>query len=190
MAETLNEAVENLTPHQNAHASEILAAEEQNDKLEDLVETDYTASMWSEPDQDQHLHHRSCFRLTKSATPAAATPLTIAELKPTSSWAGRRTRLLLPARLISTQREGHAGSPPLKLPSKLSATTRTTTMPLRRMRSRKAIDECDVHHRPLRRRVRHQVQGCCSPSTVSTMRDYRRQGPDPEVRHHRRYPGC
>ncbi len=47
MASTLDDAVDALSPYQNAYASEILAAEEQNDKLEALVETDYTASMWS-----------------------------------------------------------------------------------------------------------------------------------------------
>ena len=47
MATTLDEAVDALIPSQNAYPSEVLAAEEQNDKLESLIETDYTTSMWS-----------------------------------------------------------------------------------------------------------------------------------------------
>ena len=47
MASTLNEAVEALAPSYAARASDVLGAEEANDKLENLVETDYTSTMWS-----------------------------------------------------------------------------------------------------------------------------------------------
>ena len=47
MATTLDEAVNNLVPTTSAYASGVLAAEEQADKLADLVETDYTAAMWN-----------------------------------------------------------------------------------------------------------------------------------------------
>ena len=46
-ASALDDAVAALTPTYNAYSSEILGAEEQNDKLVDLIETDYTASMWA-----------------------------------------------------------------------------------------------------------------------------------------------
>ena len=46
MAEALNEAVANLTPTTSARASDVLGAEEANDKLADLVETDYATAMW------------------------------------------------------------------------------------------------------------------------------------------------
>ena len=45
-ASALDEAVDALTPDKNAYASEILAAEEQGDELDALVETDYTTGMW------------------------------------------------------------------------------------------------------------------------------------------------
>ena len=48
MAETLNEAVAALTPTRNARASDILGAEEANEPLNDLIETDYTEAMWSD----------------------------------------------------------------------------------------------------------------------------------------------
>lgn len=47
MASTLNEAVANLVPTTTARASDVLGAEESNDKLADLVETDYTEAMWA-----------------------------------------------------------------------------------------------------------------------------------------------
>ena len=47
MAEALTEATEALTPSTGAYASTILAAEEQADRLDGTVETDYTASMWA-----------------------------------------------------------------------------------------------------------------------------------------------
>ena len=49
MASSLDEAVAALTPDSKSTASDsdILGAEEQNDKLVDLVETDYTAAMWA-----------------------------------------------------------------------------------------------------------------------------------------------
>ena len=47
VASTLDEAVDALAPSSNAYASTILKAEEQNDKLENLIETDYTAAMWA-----------------------------------------------------------------------------------------------------------------------------------------------
>ncbi len=47
MAETLNEAVANLVPTTNATASRVLAAEEQADRLADLIETDYDSAMWA-----------------------------------------------------------------------------------------------------------------------------------------------
>ena len=46
MATTLNEAVDALAPSYTARASDVLGAEEANDKLANLVETDYTATMW------------------------------------------------------------------------------------------------------------------------------------------------
>lgn len=45
-ASALDEAVDALTPAKNAYASEILAAEEQGDELDALIETDYTTGMW------------------------------------------------------------------------------------------------------------------------------------------------
>ena len=49
MATTLNEAVAALTPDSTstARASDILGAEEANDELESLVDTDYTTDMWA-----------------------------------------------------------------------------------------------------------------------------------------------
>lgn len=49
MASSLDEAVAALTPDSKstASASDILGAEEQNDKLTSTVETDYTAAMWA-----------------------------------------------------------------------------------------------------------------------------------------------
>ena len=49
MASSLDEAVAALTPDSKstASASDVLGAEEQNDKLVDLVETDYAAAMWA-----------------------------------------------------------------------------------------------------------------------------------------------
>ena len=47
MATTLDEAAANLVPTTNSTASDILAAEEEADKLADLIDTDYTAAMWA-----------------------------------------------------------------------------------------------------------------------------------------------
>ena len=53
MAEALNEAVANLvpTPLYNAHASDVLGAEEASDELAPLVESDYTTAMWANRDK-------------------------------------------------------------------------------------------------------------------------------------------
>ena len=50
MAETLNEAVDNLSVNSlmNAQPSDILGAEEANEKLDARIETDYTAAMWND----------------------------------------------------------------------------------------------------------------------------------------------
>ena len=50
MAETLNEAVDNLSVNSlmNAQPSDILGAEEANEKLDARIETDYTAAMWGD----------------------------------------------------------------------------------------------------------------------------------------------
>ncbi len=53
MAEALNEAVANLVPTSlyNAHASDVLGAEEASDELAPLVESDYTTAMWANRDK-------------------------------------------------------------------------------------------------------------------------------------------
>ena len=51
MASTLNEAIDALVPSDNASAAEILGAEEEAEKLANLVDTDYQAGMWANRNQ-------------------------------------------------------------------------------------------------------------------------------------------